>query len=1054
MLPLGTALVSIVFLNPPLRLASDFIDYPFFANLGLLSAAAACRAGGREVVVLDALAQPDSVLRREPGGTLAMGGALAPLLAPLEKERADAVVVAHGPFVHPRTAGAALLDEVLRAVRARAPGVPLILADCAVGGMHYRDYDPDAMLARTGADALCRYAPDEALPALLTRLHDLPRVVNGAPPSDLDALPPPAFDLIDLDAYDRFLADCFGAGVRAPLFGLRGRALPLLLSRGCPYRCVFCTSNPGRKTDEPKRWDAVTPRRAAVLIRHLARAHGARTIVLLDDVANLDEDRFTTILEEARRARVRLEVPNGLRADRLTRRHLELLRGRTSSVSISAESGSQRVVDEVIGKRLDLAEVRRVAADCRDLDLPLRVHFLMGLPGERRAEMLETLRLAWQLHEDYGAQPAVQFAAPLEGSALERAAGAPGPPEVDVAAEIERRPLITAGAATAAELTTARQVLRARLAAEATAKLVLNLSYRCNNRCVFCAVGDRAAAGGSFEMHRRILAEHAARGVRMLDLDGGEPTLVPHLIRLVGLARRLGYTRIAVTTNGRRLAYADFAERLVPSGLTDLLVSLHGATADVHERLTRAPGSFAQTVAGIENAVRANAGGAVALAVNTTLTRDSFAQLPELARLVRRLGVPTLNVQFVTPFGRASAAIVPDPAAAAGFVRQVIEEHEGALRVQVINLPLCFMPDHAEALLPDLLKHQRNMVFVSAEEVNLLDYLRTGRERREACAECLYSVACEGFYRFADPVPQRRPRLGLVDLILGYRCNSRCAFCAIDEELRPAGFDAAAAAAQIRAAAAQSAAIRFGGGEPTLWPELPDLVALAREVGFREVSVQTNGFLLGRDGLAARLIDAGLTKLNVSLRGATAATHDRLTRSRGSFDDVLRALAAVHARAPGLPVEGDVIITRQTLPELAAVVRRFGPLGVRRFNFWYVAMEGRVRGHERALVPRLAEVAAPLRAALEAADALGLQPAQSFYVPCCLLPGREAQVWHPADESALVVTPQSTFRLEQGEIDVGQRTARCRGCRFEARCVGLRRGYLERFGDSELRPMR
>jgi cyclic pyranopterin phosphate synthase len=321
------------------------------------------------------------------------------------------------------------------------------------------------------------------------------------------------------------------------------------------------------------------------------------------------------------------------------------------------------------------------------------------------------------------------------------------------------------------------------------------------------------------------------------------------------------------------------------------------------------------------------------------------------------------------------------------------------------------------------------------------------------------SVACDGFYRFEPE--ETRPQqsephadVRLVDVILGYRCNSACSFCAIEEELRATNSTAAEVADRIRAALVhQPRAIRFGGGEPTLWTELPNLVALARDLGLREISVQTNGYLLGENDLARRLIDAGLSKLNLSLRGADAATHDGLTRTPGSFARLLRGLAAARAREPGLAIEGDVIVTRQTLPQLSDIVHTFAPLGIRRYNFWHVAIDGRTRGHEDMLVPRLSEATPHLLAALDAADALGMHGAEVYYVPYCFLPGREDRVWHPADEAALVVTPQSTFRLEMGAIDWGVKTARCRGCRFEQRCFGVRPGYLQYFGDGEIHPV-
>ena len=50
----------------------------------------------------------------------------------------------------------------------------------------------------------------------------------------------------------------------------------------------------------------------------------------------------------------------------------------------------------------------------------------------------------------------------------------------------------------------------------------------------------------------------------------------------------------------------------------------------------------------------------------------------------------------------------------------------------------------------DVLKLQRNMVFVTQEKVNLFDYLAGTRVRTEQCEDCVFSVACDGFYSFDE----------------------------------------------------------------------------------------------------------------------------------------------------------------------------------------------------------------------------------------------------------------------------------------------------------------
>ncbi len=47
-----------------------------------------------------------------------------------------------------------------------------------------------------------------------------------------------------------------------------------------------------------------------------------------------------------------------------------------------------------------------------------------------------------------------------------------------------------------------------------------------------------------------------------------------------------------------------------------------------------------------------------------------------------------------------------------------------------------------------------------------------------------------------------------------------------------------------------------------------------------------------------------------------------------------------------------------------------------------------------------------------------------------------------------VVTPESVFDLRDSKLTGGVKPAACKRCRFEARCPGLRRDYVERFGDA------
>ncbi|MEZ4230688.1 MAG: radical SAM protein [Polyangiaceae bacterium] len=293
---------------------------------------------------------------------------------------------------------------------------------------------------------------------------------------------------------------------------------------------------------------------------------------------------------------------------------------------------------------------------------------------------------------------------------------------------------------------------RRRSASSGPEKVIMNLTYACNNHCTFCAVGTRTQLHGHTASQREHLLEYRKRGVTMVDFDGGEPTLHPDLLGTLRYAKAIGYRNINVTTNGRLAYYDDFARKLVNSGLTTLLFSVHGANARAHAQQVGVAEAFEQTTGGIKNCVK-HAPPGVALGMNVTLTKSNTAQLGQLCQLAWDLGLRWINIQFLTPFGRATKMIAPDTAEAAAITMQVIDEWKDRMKVQIINLPFCYMPGYEAHLEGDLLKLARHMIFVNNEDVNLAEYLAERRVRKPECEGCSRAVFCGGFYEL-ESVPE------------------------------------------------------------------------------------------------------------------------------------------------------------------------------------------------------------------------------------------------------------------------------------------------------------
>ncbi|HEY6459056.1 MAG TPA: radical SAM protein, partial [Polyangiaceae bacterium] len=420
--------------------------------------------------------------------------------------------------------------------------------------------------------------------------------------------------------YDAFHARVVGnLGRGAWAFPIDGRTLPLVTSRGCPVRCAHCSSNPGRETGAPKTQRRLSVTRLREHLETLVRVHRATRIEVLDELLNVNERHFDAFLEIAASLGVAFDVPNGMRADYLEPRHFAAMRGRVTTVSVSAESGVQRVVSDVVGKQLDLRAIERAAASAHDARVPLMVHFMIGLPGESAAEINGTLAFASSLFARHGARPAVQFATPLPGTALAKplANGHALPVVDDWGPRFQTVPT------------------------------------------PLSAVGPRAGLGSHATGLRAELDRLRRAGVTALDVDGGEPTLHPELLPLLRHARATGFTRIAVTTNGRMCFYDEYARKLLSSGLTSLAFSVHGDDAATHARHVNVAEAFEQTMGGIRNAVRLAPPG-VELAMSTTVTRHNVARLSAIGTLARSLGLARWKLVHLAPFGVGTAALLAD----------------------------------------------------------------------------------------------------------------------------------------------------------------------------------------------------------------------------------------------------------------------------------------------------------------------------------------------------------------------------------------------------------
>jgi pyrroloquinoline quinone biosynthesis protein E len=164
----------------------------------------------------------------------------------------------------------------------------------------------------------------------------------------------------------------------------------------------------------------------------------------------------------------------------------------------------------------------------------------------------------------------------------------------------------------------------------------LELTAACDNRCPGCYnvfSGDRARPPLPHQAWREIL-ERIQPDAHLVKLTGGEPTLHPHFAEIVAHLQELGIPFSLFTNACWPDPEGVLAILCAAPLLRGLLVSLHGATPEVHEFFTRAPGSLAATVANIRRTTAAG----LLVTISTVIHRRNLDQYPQILALARELG--------------------------------------------------------------------------------------------------------------------------------------------------------------------------------------------------------------------------------------------------------------------------------------------------------------------------------------------------------------------------------------------------------------------------------
>lgn len=171
----------------------------------------------------------------------------------------------------------------------------------------------------------------------------------------------------------------------------------------------------------------------------------------------------------------------------------------------------------------------------------------------------------------------------------------------------------------------------------------LDVTYRCNERCVHCYLDHDDHGEMTAEEISDVLNQLADAGVFFLSLSGGEVFLRPDFFQIVEHARKLLFN-VKIKTNATMIREKE-AARLRELGVEQIQISVYSHRSEVHDAITKMPGSLNRTL----RAIRFLKSQGLKVGISNVLMAGSFFDQQGVMELAKDLGVSYALDPTITP---------------------------------------------------------------------------------------------------------------------------------------------------------------------------------------------------------------------------------------------------------------------------------------------------------------------------------------------------------------------------------------------------------------------
>lgn len=273
-----------------------------------------------------------------------------------------------------------------------ATGIPVL-----VGGVHMSLYPRETFIYREIEYGLIGEAESnlpqflqafinqsgwEQVPGLIWRDKD-EITINSPPalPENIDTCPYPARHLWPNDKYYTFVS-------------ARRNFTPMITSRGCPFRCIFCEQG-------SKKYRMHSPEYVVNEVELCVKNFGVREIDMFDSSMTVDKKRIFAISDLMQKRNIKVHWSARSRVDTV---NYDVLKAMHDSgcyrIYFGIESGDEEILRR-LKKGTSIERIRQTINDCKKIGIETLGFFMIGCPGDTHKTAQKTLKLSLELDLDF-----------------------------------------------------------------------------------------------------------------------------------------------------------------------------------------------------------------------------------------------------------------------------------------------------------------------------------------------------------------------------------------------------------------------------------------------------------------------------------------------------------------------------------------------------------------------------------------------------------------------------------------------------------------------------